>query len=142
MVIRITSDVNLAYGTSQQLTVSMWVKSTWGGTTSVINLNSLNTQITQVAPNKLNFALGGGTGTLNGTVSLNVDPASRGNNVNSGTGYHNIVVLFNNSQATNTITASPAVGANDTVRVYLDGSTGSHSLGNPDSQRGGYVRNF
>jgi hypothetical protein len=115
-------ETNLTYGTSQVLTVSMWVKSTWPSNTNVIALQSLNTKISTVSPNKLNFQMGGNTGTLAGTVALNVDPATPpiGSNVNAGTHYHHIVVEFNNSQATNTMTASPTVGASDTVKVYLD----------------------
>lgn len=94
----------------KKISVSFWAKSTFSSTTNVKIIDGINWNIQMTNPNKLFLSMNRATGTVfTGTVALNV--SSGGNNINSGTGWHLIVVEFDNSTGSSSAT---------NIQVYYD----------------------
>jgi hypothetical protein len=116
-------------GPANIVTVTFWVKATFtaSGTNKLVSLSGggATNAISVTNPGaKLTVSISGNTGVFTGTVSLAQDPASTGNNINSGTGWHLVTVVMDNSLSGNTPSSVGVTqaGSSDTIRVYFDGN--------------------
>jgi Concanavalin A-like lectin/glucanases superfamily/Fibronectin type III domain len=118
----ITAASPIVWGT-QVISISFWAKATYTGpdsTNPIIDIDGGSPRtVSWVSGSKIQISFpGASAGTrLTGTVAVNV-AGSGGNNINSGTAWHHIVIICDNSTATNTTVN----GASDNIRVYFDGS--------------------
>jgi len=103
--------------TGDKLSVSFWAKSVYNTATNTIAVvdggtGSWRIMAANTGTNgKFQITFPRGTGTESGTASMNV--SSGGNTINSGTGWHNIVVTMDNSTTNH--------GASQ-IQVFYDGN--------------------
>jgi Concanavalin A-like lectin/glucanases superfamily len=134
-----TAAANVAYPPSgadagSKLSVSFWIKSAFTPPTSNANIITTGTNdfiiSTLTGVNKLQITMVGASNSIIAQIATTVGSLNDGN-------WHHVVVLADDSQATNSpaVTGATTPSSTDTLRIYIDGT--ARSLTYTSVQRNG-----